>query len=209
MPFSPGSKALSLYALVGAKIYMQKVIQRQHWGDAWCFRSQHPAPWCWAPTSKHCAGGGYGQAHPPCALLRLTLSAEPLWVANRETLRTGTDFNSVLNGQHVVVQSYRMAPPPLQPKLLACRKAAIITTQSRGVQPCFAKMTSGQSTVKWLTAAHLGPSKLGEMALPDFFGKLPNQPVPGTFLPTCSDALCHRTDYVRQRENKWRFIHYV
>lgn len=76
----------------------------------------------------------------------------------------------------------------------------------------FAKMTLGQwpgrhSELhgKWLTAADLCPSKLGEMgtALPYFFGKLPNQPLTGMGPLTCSDTLCNRrTDSFRQRERK-------
>lgn len=83
----------------------------------------------------------------------------------------------------------------------------------------FAKMTpgwwSGPHSVlhgKWLTAAHLGPSKLGKMGtgLPYFFGKLPNQPLTGMGPLTCSDTLCdRRTDSFRQRERKWQFIHHV
>lgn len=76
----------------------------------------------------------------------------------------------------------------------------------------FAKITLGQWSGqhsefhgKWLTAAHLSPSKLREMgtARPYFLGKLPNQPLTGMGPLTCSDTLCNRrTDSFRQRERK-------
>lgn len=80
------------------------MTQIGHCRDAWCFRSQSPALQCWASSTRLCTGGGYGELHPACELLRQTPSREPLQSANRATLRTGTAFNSVLNGPHVVLR---------------------------------------------------------------------------------------------------------
>lgn len=222
MPLSPGRKALILYSLIRAKVYIQNTIQRRHYWDAWCLESQYPALRCWAPTTRHCAGGGYRESHPPCALLRLTLSREPLRLANRETLRTGTDFNSVLNGPCVALRGTRGRCLPLfKPKSQSVGKQPELQHRAKVSSHALQKWPQDslqwpgrhlQLHGKWLTATHLGPSKLGEMgsALPYFFGKPPNQPVRGTCPPACSDTLCdRRTDALGQRESMWQFIHYV
>lgn len=153
MPLSPGRKALSLYSLVRAKVYIQKAIQRQHCGDAWCLESQNSAMQCRAPTAGHCAGGGYREQHPPCALLRLTLSKEPLQVANRETLQTGTDFNSVLNGPCVVRRVNGRCLPLFKSKSQPVGKQPKLQHRAEVSSHALQKLTSGQSTVAWSTFA--------------------------------------------------------